>query len=103
MSAVSTLAEKWWVARVVSLGCIVCRNLGHGETPAVYHHIRTGQGTAQRAGNGLGMPLCPMHHQGGGYGVAYHDGPRAFENLYGSELELLNQTILEIAEMQRGK
>jgi len=101
MTAVSTLAEKWWVARVVSLGCVVCRNLGHGETPAHYHHIRTGQGAGQRSGNGLGIPLCPAHHQHGGHGVAYHAGPKTFERIYGSELELLNQTILEVAEEVR--
>jgi len=102
VTAVSTLAEKWWVARVVSLGCVVCRNLGHGETPANYHHIRTGQGAGQRSGNGLGIPLCKVHHQDGGQGVAYHAGPKTFERMYGSELELLNQTILDVAEGIRG-
>lgn len=38
---------------------------------------------------------------GGGTGVGYHDGPKSFERMYGSELDLLNQTILEVAESLR--
>lgn len=101
VTAVSTVAEKRWVSRVVNLGCVVCRNLGYGETPAICHHIREGQGAAQRAGNGLVIPLCPAHHAGGGHGVSFHDGPRTFERIYGSELDLLNQTILDIAGTMR--
>ncbi len=85
------------MARVASLGCVVCRNLGFGPTPASVHHIRTGQGMSQRASNYLVIPLCPQHHTDGGKGVAIHAGQQSFEAIYGSELDLLAQTIGDIA------
>lgn len=91
-----TKREKAYMARVASLGCVVCRNLGYGPTPAILHHIREGQGMAQRASDMLVIPLCPTHHKGGGLGVAYHDGEKSFERIYGSELDLLAQTIAEV-------
>lgn len=93
----TTAAEKRYMARVASLGCCVCRNLGHGPTPAALHHVREGQGGSQRAGNYLVIPLCPTHHQTGGYGVALHAGQEAWERMYGTEMDLLNQTIGEAA------
>jgi len=86
-------AGKRHMGRVAALGCIICRRLGWGETPAQVHHIRTGQGAAQRAGDGLVLPLCPEHHQGatGLHGL----GNRAFEARYKvTELELLDEVIL---------
>lgn len=84
-------------SRVASLGCVVCRNLGHEGSPAELHHIREGQGAAQRAADYLVIPLCPVHHRLGGHGVAFHGGQKTFERIYGSELDLLAQTISEVA------
>lgn len=47
----------------------------------------------QRSPHYLVIPLCPDHHQSGGAGVAYHASPKQFEALYGTELDLLAQTI----------
>lgn len=93
----STAAEKRYMNKVACLGCVVCRNSGLGDTPANIHHIRTGQGKGQRASNYLIIPLCKIHHQDGGPGVAIHADRRRFEALHGTELELLSQTIGEIA------
>lgn len=82
-----TKHEKQWLNRVAELGCIICGN------PAQIHHIREGQGMAQRASNYLVIPLCPDHHTDGGHGVAIHAGQRTFERMYGSELDLLAETI----------
>ena len=49
----------------------------------------------QRASNYLVIPLCPSHHTDGGHGVAVHAGRETFERIYGSELDLLSQTISE--------
>lgn len=81
---------------VAGLGCVVCRNNGSGPTPAAIHHIRFGQGMGQRASDYLVIPLCHMHHQHGGKGVAIHAGQREFESLYGTELDLLAQTIGDV-------
>ena len=83
-------------SRVAELGCILCRHLGYGETPAALHHIREGQGMAQRASDWLVVPLCPEHHQGqsGLHGL----GTRGFEARYRlSELDLLAATIEALA------
>lgn len=82
--------------RVAELGCVLCRHLGYGETPASLHHIREGQGMSQRASDWLVIGLCHEHHQGasGLHGL----GTRAFEARYRmSELDLLAETIRSIS------
>ncbi|CBJ82029.1 hypothetical protein XBJ1_2905 [Xenorhabdus bovienii SS-2004] len=54
-----TRNEKQWLSDVASLGCIACRNQGMGMSPADIHHVRTGQGMAQRAAHLSVLPLCP--------------------------------------------
>ena len=85
----ATAAEKRYMGRVAALGCIVCSEcLGIEGTPAIVHHLRTGQG-GMRASHYDTLPLCPHHHQFSGAGL--HDmGREQFAALYGkSEIELL--------------
>lgn len=91
-----TKDDKDWLSDVADLACVVCRNLGLGETPAEIHHLRTGQGTSQRADHKKTIPLCPAHHRTGGYGVAIHAGQKRWEELYGTELQLLDQVVAEV-------
>lgn len=49
------------MGKVAELGCIACRLLGHGETPAAVHHIREGRIARN---DWLTIPLCPEHHTG---------------------------------------
>ena len=77
------------MGRVAALGCIVA---GCGA-PASLHHPRFAAGIGQRASDYLVIPLCPMHHQNGGIGVALHAGQVTFERMYGTEAELLARTI----------
>ena len=37
------------------------------------------------------IPLCPNHHQHGGYGIALHAGIKEFEKKYGTETKLLEK------------
>ena len=46
----------------------------------------------------LGIPLCPDHHQNGGYGVALHAGKETFERNFGTEAHLLKQTYSRLGE-----
>lgn len=92
-----TKAEKRHMGRVADLGCILCQHLGYGPTPAEVHHIRDGQGGAQRAQDWLVVPLCPEHHRGasGFHGL----GSKAFYTRYRlSELDLLAATIERLSE-----
>ena len=91
-----TKDDKEWLSDVADLACVVCRNLGFGETPAEIHHIRTSQGAGQRADHKKTLPLCPAHHRTGGYGVAIHAGQKHWEQLYGTELQLLDQVVTEV-------
>lgn len=85
-------AEREHMGLVAGLCCVVCRNLGYGESPAEVHHVRFLAGGGQRSGNLETIPLCPQHHRLGGYGVAIHAGQHEWERRYGSEAELLSQT-----------
>jgi hypothetical protein len=94
--------ERADLARVASLGCVVCRNENLGETPAHAHHINCGT-MGRKASDFETIPLCPVHHQDGDgtprYGghIAVHRGLRAFEARYGKEQELLEQVRRELA------
>ena len=92
MSKKPTKAESEHMSRVAALGCIVCRNLGYGHSPACCHHIRHQVGAGRRSSSYETIPLCPTHHTDGPYGVALHAGKRTWEARFGTELELLEQT-----------
>jgi hypothetical protein len=85
----ATAAQKRHMGRVAELGCIVC------SSPAEVHHIRTGYGGGQRAPHELTIPLCLDHHRGD---FSIHKSKRQFENIYGSELDLLAQTIARLVK-----
>lgn len=92
-------ADKAHLQRVAELHCVVCRNLGFGESPAEIHHLRSGAGTGQRSCHRRSIPLCPPHHRTGGYGVAIHAGQKEWEKNYGSEEILLAQINRELGEV----
>lgn len=84
-----------YMGAVAELGCVICRRLGHGPSPAQLHHPREGLGGAQRASDWLVIPLCEPHHTGsaGIHGL----GRRGFERRYGvDEMDMLAQTIKEM-------
>ena len=91
-----TKAERIYLSRLAERGCVVCRNLRLGETPAEIHHIRTGQGTSQRSDHYRTIPLCYTHHRTGGYGVTFHAGPRQWQKNFGTEAQLLEQVQIEL-------
>jgi len=88
-----TKDERKHYERLSQLGCIVCRNLGFGYSQPHIHHIRHGAGIGQKSHWSIAIPLCPLHHQNGGFGVALHAGQKTFERKYGTESELLHQTL----------
>jgi hypothetical protein len=91
----STVSEKRHMNSVAGIGCILCRHLDFGTTPPELHHVRSGQGMAQRSSNFLVVPLCPEHHRGasGLHGL----GTRGFYSRYRlDELDLLAMTIEQL-------
>lgn len=74
-------AEKMHMAAVADLTCIICGRIG-----VHVHHIKE-----ERIKNHfLTIPLCPDHHVGE---YSIHMCKEQFENVEGSELELLAKTI----------
>lgn len=94
-------SDKQWIDDAVQLGCVVCRNLGYGPTPSEWHHIRSGVGKGQRSKHKDGLPLCPQHHRTGGHGVAFHAGPKVWQERYGTEYELLAQTQKDVEQLRK--
>lgn len=83
-------AERDYMSRVASLSCACCGCCG----PSQVHHIREGQGLAQRASNFLTVPLCPECHTGQ-YGV--HGDKSRMRARKASELDWLADTIQKLA------
>lgn len=71
--------------RVAQLPCVLC-----GSHGVQVHHIREGQGMAQRASNFLVVPLCPDCHQGPS-GVHGDKSMMRIKKM--TELDMLAQTI----------
>lgn len=77
--------EKKWMDKVAQLPCVLC-----GAHGVQLHHIREGQGMAQRASNFLVVPLCPDCHTGP---MGVHGDKTMMRIKKLSELDMLAQTI----------
>ena len=88
----TTKAEKLHMSRVAALGCRVCCNEFGLHSEPELHHIGNGA-MGKRATNYEVIGLCFLHHCGGGIGVAIHAGRKSFESNFGTERELLAQTL----------
>lgn len=78
--------------RLVDIGCIVCLlEYGLRSEPEI-HHLRKGMGMGQRNDEEHTIPLCPAHHRHGPMGVAFHSGPRSWQEIHGTESLLLAVT-----------
>lgn len=83
----ATVAEKAHMDSVASLGCIICKIFFNTFSPANIHHVRK----HSRRDHIKVVPLCPRHHQSGGYGVAVHAGRQEWEKNFCTEEELLSK------------
>lgn len=84
-----TKAEREWMGKIADLGCIVCINHHYHHTPASPHHM---EGRTKEGCHFLTIPLCAIHHQTGGEGIAFHaTGRKTWEKRFGTERELLQQ------------
>lgn len=88
----TTKAEKQWLDRVAGLGCYLCRHLGYGPTPAQVHHLREGQGMAQRGSNWVTIPLCDRHHANSSPD-GIHGGRKAWRLAQVDEMDALADTL----------
>jgi hypothetical protein len=90
----SSAAGRAHMGHVATLWCRLCLRLGHGPQPAEVHHIRTGQGAAQRASDFLTVPLCPDCHRGS-HGI--HGDRARLRQAKVTEMDLLADTIAALS------
>jgi hypothetical protein len=67
-------------------GCWVCR----APNPHI-HHLRDNTGMGIKANGWDVIPLCGRHHNLGNYGEAIHAGKKKWEELYGTQREIIAQ------------
>ena len=81
-------ADKRHLDRVARLPCATC-----GDYGVHVHHIREGQGMAQRANDWLAIPLCPDCHTGP---KGIHGDKTMLRIMKVTELDLLADTLKAI-------
>jgi hypothetical protein len=95
MKVKATRAESAYMSRVANMGCILCRLLDIPQTSKTdVHHIRAGQGGAQRAPNFLVLPLCHESCHQGSRGI--HGDKSLLRIAKVTELDLLAMVIEEM-------
>ena len=83
-------------ARIASMRCALCERLGQTQARRTeVHHVREGQGVAQRASDYLAIPLCSDCHRGP---QGLHGDRSLWKVAKVGELDLLADTIEKIAE-----
>lgn len=85
----TTKADREYFAKVVELGCIIC-----GGQAEIHH--KTGSGMGLKSSNRDVIPLCPVHHRTGNYGIAIHAGVLKWEHIHGTQTELIERVKNEI-------
>lgn len=83
------------LAKVAALPCVACLKDGCITYGVECHHIRTGIGKGMKADDTQTLSLCAMHHRTGGLGVAFHAGPKTWQGIFGTEIELL-ETVMKM-------
>ena len=76
--------------KVAELGCICCKKLGYEGTPAELHHIPSGA-MGLKSDNYSVIGLCPHHHRTSN--ESYHLNPMWFTEQFGTQTELLEETL----------
>mgnify|MGYP005685885633 CR=1 FL=1 len=94
-----TKDEKLHMRAVADLGCIICDKMGFPGSPAELHHIISNTGMGKKATNYEVIPLCPHHHRNSE--DSYHYSPKSFDKKWGTQEELLKQTIEKQLEQKK--
>ena len=97
-----TADEKRWMDEVAQLGCISCKKLGVHQPEISIHHIR---GRTREGAHFETLPLCYLHHQGGdkdGQFISVHPWKRRFEEMFGTQRELLAECQSLVRENKNG-
>lgn len=93
---------QWWMDKVRSVGCVVCRRVGRGYVPCEIHHVAEGSGPRS---DFAVAGLCAEHHDEARSGSGFHGmGTKRFCDIFkvpgGTEYGLLvwvNQDVASYA------
>jgi hypothetical protein len=92
-----TADEKRFMSAVAAIGCIPCEIDGNDNDMVSIHHI---DGRTKPRAHYRILGLCAGHHQQGTGNdktmIAVHPNKARFEAKYGTQQELLNETIARI-------
>ena len=88
-----SVTAKEYMGIIAQMPCALC-----GDRPVHVHHIREGQGMAQRASDFLTIPLCPSCHTSS---VGVHGDKTMLRIMKKSELDLLADTIQASHKMRQ--
>ena len=91
--------DKERFEKLKQIGCIACQQKGFFSEPVI-HHIRKFTGIGLRPPHDKTIPLCPEHHNMGNESI--HLNKKKFEELFGTELHLLDKTNQQIKELEKG-
>ena len=89
------MKDKRYLGWVAQQNCVLC-----GAVGVHCHHIREGQGMAQRASDYLAIPLCPDCHMGQ---QGAHGDKTLFRVYKVTELDLLARTIQLLYESGKNR
>jgi len=82
-----TKEESRYIEAALEQGCILCGK------PAQFHHLPG----ARPNSLAMGYALCPEHHTGMEYpGQSIHSNRLLFTQKYGSELELMQKSMIRV-------
>lgn len=93
--------EKQFMDRMCQLGCLVCRKYYGVQSPCSFHHM---DGRTKPGAHLHGYGLCGHHHQIADSQkpkrwISRHgDGRKAFEDAYGSEMDLYHYALELMSE-----
>ena len=91
--------DKERFEKLKQIGCIACQKKGIFSEPVI-HHIRRFTGMGLRPPHDKTIPLCPEHHNMGNQSI--HLNKTKFEELFGTELHLLDETNKQIKQLEKG-
>jgi hypothetical protein len=91
--------DKERFSKLREIGCVACSKLGKFSEPVI-HHIRKHTGIGLRPPHDKTIPLCPEHHNMGNESI--HLNKAKFEELFGTELHLLDETNEKIKQLEKG-
>jgi len=83
--------DKKHLGKVALMKCVACCQEKAPKFTRLEIHHKTGCGLGKKASDLLTIPLCNFHHQSGERGFALHRGVDLWEEIFGTQQDLILQ------------